>query len=64
MIEKTEEQQQLWHVLFLQNVAGARNLSDAGRLEALFKDCCSIVNNEQPTASKKLVESTRLPDRC
>ena len=35
MIEKTEEQQQLWHVLFLQNVAGARNLSDAGRKDPL-----------------------------
>ncbi len=64
MIEKTHEQQQLWHVVFLQNVAGARNCTDAGRLKALFEDCCSIVNDEPPTATKKLVESTRLPDRC
>ncbi len=55
---------QLHRILFLQNVAGARNMTDMGRLEALFNDCVAIVNDETPSATEKLVESTRLPDRC
>jgi|TARA_Y100000310_G_scaffold14764_1_gene14868 hypothetical protein len=60
----TDEQHQLFHILFLQNVAGARNVSDKTRLEALFNDCSSIVRGEEPTETKKVVEATRLPDRC
>ena len=57
-------QTQLHHILFLQNVAGARNVSAMTRLEALFNDCGALVNDEDPTESQKIVEATRLPDRC
>jgi len=57
-------QTQLHHVLFLQNVAGARNVSSMTRLEALFNDCAALINDEDPTESQKIVEATRLPDRC
>jgi len=48
----------------MQNIAGARNVSDATRLEALFKDVACIVAGEEPTNSHEVVKKTRLPDRC
>jgi len=54
----------LQHILFLINVAGTRNVTPMTRLEALFNDCGALVNNEEPTESRKIVEATRLPDRC
>ena len=54
----------LTRVLFLQNVAGARNVSYLTRLEALHEDVACVVTGEEPTSSQRVVENTRLPDRC
>ena len=62
MNEKTKNQ--LTRLLFLGNVAGARNVRDVTRLEALHNDIACLINDEEPTASQDMVEKTRLPDRC
>ena len=62
MKEKTKNQ--LTRLLFLGNVAGARNVRDVTRLEALHNDIACLINDEEPTASQDMVEKTRLPDRC
>jgi hypothetical protein len=54
----------LTRLLFLGNVAGARNVKYATRLEALHNDIGCLINDEEPDASQKMVEATRLPDRC
>jgi len=54
----------LTRILFLQNVAGARNVSYLTRLEALHEDVACVVTGEEPTSSQRVVENTRLPDRC
>lgn len=60
----TDMKKKLTYILFMQNIAGARNVSDATRLEALFKDVACIVAGEEPTNSHEVVKKTRLPDRC
>ena len=62
MNEKTKNQ--LTRLLFLGNVAGARNVRDVTRLEALHNDIACLINDEEPNASQDMVEKTRLPDRC
>ena len=62
MNEKTKNQ--LVRLLFLSNVAGARNVRHVTRLEALHNDIACLVNDEEPTLSQDMVEATRLPDRC
>ena len=62
MNEKTKNQ--LTRLLFLGNVAGARNVRYETRLEALHNDIACVINDEEPNASQKMVEKTRLPDRC
>ena len=54
----------LTHILLMQTYAGARNVSDATRLEALYKDVACIIQDEDPTHSVVIVKATRLPDRC
>ena len=54
----------LTRILFLQNVAGARNVSYLTRLEALHEDVACVVAGKEPTSSQRVVENTRLPDRC
>ena len=62
MNEKTKNQ--LTRLLFLGNVAGARNVRYETRLEALHNDIACLVNGEEADASQDMVEKTRLPDRC
>jgi len=57
-------EKKLTFILYMQNIAGARNVSDGTRLEALYKDVACIIAGEEPTNSKEVVEKTRLPDRC
>jgi hypothetical protein len=59
-----ETKNQLTRLLFLGNVAGARNVRDVTRLEALHNDIACLINDEEPNASQDMVEKTRLPDRC
>ena len=54
----------LTHLLFLGNVAGARNVRYETRLEALHNDIACLINDEKADASQDMVEATRLPDRC
>ena len=54
----------LTHILLMQTFAGARNVSDGTRLEALYKDVASIIEGKDPIYSVEIVEATRLPDRC
>ena len=54
----------LTRLLFLGNIAGARNVRYETRLEALHNDLGSLIREEDPDASIKMVEATRLPDRC
>ena len=55
---------ELTRLLFLGNVAGARNVREITRLEALHNDVACLINDEEATASQEMVEATRLPDRC
>jgi hypothetical protein len=57
-------EKKLTHILLMQTFAGARNVSDGSRLEALYKDVACVIQGEEPTYSKEIVEKTRLPDRC
>ena len=59
-----ETKKKLTRILFLGNVAGARNVRYVTRLEALHNDIACLINDEEPIASQKMVEATRLPDRC
>ena len=43
----------------MQTFAGARNVSDGSRLEALYKDVACVIQGEEPTYSKEVVEKTR-----
>ena len=54
----------LTKLLWLNNIAGARNVRYETRLEALHNDIACVINDEEPDASRKIVEATRLPDRC
>ena len=54
----------LTHLLFLGNVAGARNVRYETRLEALHNDIGCLINGEEGRASQDMVQATRLPDRC
>jgi hypothetical protein len=62
MNEKTKNQ--LTRLLFLGNVAGARNVRYETRLKALHNDIACLINDEEADASQDMVEKTRLPDRC
>jgi hypothetical protein len=42
-------------ILFMQNIAGARNVKPIKRLEALHNDIGAMINGERPTASQDLV---------
>lgn len=55
-------EKKLTHILLMQTFAGARNVSDGSRLEALYKDVACVIAGEEPTYSKEIVEKTRLPD--
>ncbi len=50
-----KEKNNLTMILFLQNVAGARNVKPMKRLEALHNDIGAMINGKKPTASKKLI---------
>ena len=62
MNEKTKIE--LTRLLFLGNIAGARNVRYETRLEALHNDIGDLISDRKPTASQEMVEKTRLPDRC
>ena len=50
-----KERNNLTMVLFMQNVAGARNVKPMKGLEALYKDVGLVVLNKKPKYSKELV---------
>ena len=59
-----ETKNALTKLLFLGNIAGARNVRYQTRLEALHNDIACLINEVEPDASQEMVEKTRLPDRC
>jgi len=61
---KTDEQNQLWHMLFMQNIAATRNVTLGTRYKALADDIALMSEGEEPFHCKAIVEKTRLPDRC
>ena len=52
---KEEIKKQLTMILFMQNIAGARNVKPMKRLDAFHNDIGSMINGKQPTASQDLV---------
>jgi hypothetical protein len=64
VIMKKDTIDTLTRILFLSNIAGARNVRHVTRLEALHNDIAAVIIGEEPTESQKMVEATRLPDRC
>ena len=49
----------LTHLLFLGNIAGARNVKPMERLEALHNDIGAVINGEKPTASWALTKTDK-----
>jgi hypothetical protein len=50
-----EQKKQLTMILFMQSVAGARNVKPIERLEALHNDIGAMIQGEEPIKSKELV---------
>lgn len=55
-----KEKDKLTMILFAQNVAGARNVSQWKRLEALHNDIGAVINGEKPEASWELTRKKEL----
>jgi hypothetical protein len=54
-LKQSVDTKRLQGLLFLQTVAGARNVSAVDRLEALHNDIGTLILGEEPTQSKGLL---------
>ena len=63
-LTKEELLKELTVLLVWNNIAGTRNVSAIKRLEALHEDVAALAMTQRTHKLKKLLESTRLPDRC